>query len=208
VFVAGRRVMSAREDCVLHGDAAAALRQVQGQVCWAPKLGHGSFLTLEFGRPVSVVRPAIEVAATASPRVAAILGRAAVHTHGEWHLWIYACHWAIRRADSDHDVASSDRTDAPDLPEVLSSLARWPLSAITVNPDDASTGFEFGEPSKLVLRTWPKVAWPLAEQWLLYAPDGTVLTVRESGQFSLGPADQAHDEWRALRTTANDRSGS
>jgi hypothetical protein len=54
------------------------LINIKGQNAWGAKLGHGSFLTIEFGK-----------ALMPNPETGAI--------HGEWHLWIYMCSWRIEK---------------------------------------------------------------------------------------------------------------
>ena len=53
--------------------------QIVGRNAWQVGVGHGSFITMEFGEPAIGKPP--------SKRV-----------HGEWHLWIYSCSWRIEKS--------------------------------------------------------------------------------------------------------------
>src|SRR6202044_1321814 len=69
---------------------------ILGKPCWDVKPGHGSFLTLEFGKPHLVVREPIAAKKARSAKVRSHLARRYVHVCGEWHLWIYGCDWEVR----------------------------------------------------------------------------------------------------------------
>lgn len=56
-------------------DLSMAVNNLVGQEAWDVKLGHGSFITMEFGKPTK--------------------GKMDLVPHGEWHLWIYMCSWRI-----------------------------------------------------------------------------------------------------------------
>jgi hypothetical protein len=66
-----------------------AFAPVTGLPAWNVRKGHGSFLTLEFGKPHLVVRQPIVAAPEASDEVRTALRHRSVYPHGEWHLWIY-----------------------------------------------------------------------------------------------------------------------
>jgi hypothetical protein len=71
------------------------VRRLYGKPCWGVKPGFGSFLTLEFGKPNLEVREPLVASKAASERVRQALARRRVQVHGEWHLWIYCCHWEV-----------------------------------------------------------------------------------------------------------------
>src|ERR1700676_478999 len=66
-----------------------------GLPAWFIQRGHGSFLTLEFGAPHLEIREPKVVRPDMDERVAALLRRRQVSLGGEWHLWIYCCHWRV-----------------------------------------------------------------------------------------------------------------
>lgn len=70
------------------------VRRLYGEPCWGVKPGVGSFLTLEFGKPIcKCVSQSSQPRAL--PRAFDKLWRAGKSVHGEWHLWIYCCHWEV-----------------------------------------------------------------------------------------------------------------
>lgn len=71
------------------------VRRLYGEPCWGVKPGVGSFLTLEFGKPNLQVREPVVATKGASASVRQTLARRQVRVHGEWHLWIYCCHWEV-----------------------------------------------------------------------------------------------------------------
>jgi len=56
-----------------------ALKNIIGKRAWGVRLGHGSFITIEFGKP----KPAED------PK--------SVSVYGEWHFWVYLCSWRLER---------------------------------------------------------------------------------------------------------------
>ena len=59
-------------------------------------MGHGSFLTIDFGKLTSTVKK--------------LKNREVTCTFGEWHLWIYTCSWRIDK-DNKPLIASNDPRD-------------------------------------------------------------------------------------------------
>lgn len=102
--------------------------------------------------------------------------------HGEWHLWIYLGTWAIRgpaRGLCTRDVPSRF---------VGQSVCR-----VDIDAQSAATTFVFDD---LELRV--AADDPDDELWLLYVPGGRVLSVRGTGEFTRGPADEPGKPWRSL----------
>ncbi len=66
----------------------AKIKGLPGQKVWGVAIGHGGFLTMEFGRPLF-------------PQ------KANETIHGEWHLWLYGCGWRLEQKGSVI-VASED----------------------------------------------------------------------------------------------------
>ena len=65
--------MATRHD---KAEIQAKMHGLLGQQAWWVRRGQGSFLTMEFGRPVPPAK----------------FGEVA---HGEWHLWLYGCAWRL-----------------------------------------------------------------------------------------------------------------
>jgi hypothetical protein len=71
------------------------VRRLYGKPFWGVKPGHGSFLTLEFGKPNLEIREPTAAGKSASAKVREKLAHRSVQVHGEWHLWIYCCNWEV-----------------------------------------------------------------------------------------------------------------
>src|SRR5882757_6558379 len=87
----------------------SAFKRLYGKPCWGVKQGHGSSLTLEFGKPHLEIRDPIVARAGASKKVRASLERREVYVHGDWHLWIDCCAWEVLL--NNKQLAHSESTD-------------------------------------------------------------------------------------------------
>jgi len=143
--------------------------------------GHGSFLTLEFGQPRLEVSEHTEKARVGRRR------RRVVAVYGDWHLWVYCCHWFVFR-DGER-VGYSEGTDAS-IGRAVRTLDGQRLTGVAVNQLPGRSVFTFDLGATLHTRPYsaPRTD-PLLEQWSLYEPGGTVLTLRGDGRCSRGPGD-------------------
>lgn len=57
-----------------------------GEAPWEVSVGHGSFVTLQFGAPLPPTPEGF--------------------VHGEWHLWVYGCAWRLQ--DAERVIASCE----------------------------------------------------------------------------------------------------
>ena len=76
------------------------------------KPGHGSFITLEFGEPRLEIREPREAKPDSTPKLRELFARRKVTIRGEWHLWVYSCHWSI--FNTDKLIGCSDDVDSFD----------------------------------------------------------------------------------------------
>lgn len=165
-----------------------------GQRCWLVRQGHGSFLTLEFGEPNLRVREA-------QPN-SKHLKRPTVTVQGDWHLWIYICHWRIMEAGDE--IAWSESPD-----EVIAKGTRaidgQMLMDLAIDPQTGASQFRFELGT--VLHLSPLDAE--SELWMLYAPDGNVLSARGDGHYTWHAGTQNPDDsnWLAIPDPANRRIG-
>jgi hypothetical protein len=144
-------------------EAHRRIRPLLGQRAWDVRRGIGSYVTMEFGRPL----PPAE-----SGRV-----------YGEWHLWIMMAAWRLETADRVI-VGSEDQG----LEEALARLDGRPLTGVTIRPPALETRFDF---DGLRLETFPIYRTDPEDgdydNWLLWLGDEDVLvatselTVRPSG---------------------------
>ncbi len=72
---------------------------IYGKPCWGLRQGHGSFLLLEFGQPSLVIREPRRIESR-NKKVVSRSEQRIVTVRGEWHLWIYCCHWQILPKDA------------------------------------------------------------------------------------------------------------
>ncbi len=168
---------------------------ILGKPAWQVKKGHGSFLTFEFGKPSLNVREPKAPYPEMSDRVHELRGRRLVTVRGEWHLWIYCCHWEIR--SKDKFLSHNESPDAV-IDEAASFLDGQILESVTVLPD-ASTIFQFDLGGTLKTRPWEeKGDEEVYEQWMLYEPSGMVFEILSDVTYSHFPGNASPDEIDSL----------
>jgi hypothetical protein len=124
---------------------------------WKVKLGHGSFLTFEFGRRV----------------------KDRGHVHGEWHLWVYQSNWELLHGS--RQLANSD-SDRRVISVSVRRLEDAPLNKVSFEPADRRSTFVFGDfrlvvsPADYLDRVDDR-----DEYWLLFMPNKDVLSVGPAG---------------------------
>jgi hypothetical protein len=143
---------------------SAIIRPLLGQPAWGAALGVGSFLTIEFGD----IAPSAE-------------GERKIH--GEWHLWV--CHCAWRIDTSDAVIAGSDDEPAT-MRDAIECLNGQVLRSVQLFPPGPDAKLLFGE--SVVLNLFPINSSGEYEYWMLFTPDGNVLTVGEDKGWSVEPA--------------------
>jgi len=175
-----------------------AFASVIGLPAWFVRKGYGSFLTLEFGTPHLRIREPIVASPGAGARIRAVLQRRKVTPHGDWHLWIYVCHWRV--LSNGAQVAWSEASD-----EEICAAAReidgQLLTNVEVDPTQGTSAFRFDQGASV--QTWPYDDGNGDEQWMLYMKSGDFFTYRGDGCFSLGPGSETLDAktWQPLRPT-------
>jgi hypothetical protein len=87
--------------------------------------GQGSILTFEFGAPHLSIHEPIANPLTENPNIRRRLQRRHVTPHGEWFLWIYACHWLC----SEHGIDQST-DESPDVDIIMAANLDRPLSPL------------------------------------------------------------------------------
>jgi hypothetical protein len=120
---------------------------VIGQAAWGVALGHGSFVTIEFGPPVTDGK-----------------------THGTWHFWVHCCAWRLETPD---DVLVYSEDDRSRLEQVLPLLEGAVLEGVEINLPGGDTVLQFG--GRLLLRLMPIYA-ETYEHWFLYTPEGVLVS--------------------------------
>src|SRR5258706_10878126 len=151
--------------------------KVYGKPCWGVKQGHGSFLTLEFGKPHLEIHEPIVARDGASKKVRGNLTRREVYIHGDWHLWIYCCAWEVLL--NDKQVAHNESSDSR-IARAANFLNGQKLVRFSMAPRGTHCCFEFDLCGVLKTRPYSRTD----EQWLFYEPTGKVLTLRADRRYS------------------------
>lgn len=129
------------------------IKPILGKKAWAVSLGIGSFVTMEFGSPVSS------------------LGKLK-YPCGEWHLWITHCAW---RLEKGNEVMAAAEDPRPKLQNAIQCMEGLALHSVHVTPPALETVFVFDD--KVVLRLFPIYSGEDYEHWMLYTPDRRVLVI-------------------------------
>lgn len=139
-------------------DSARAIEKRLAPLCgqrpWKVELGHGSFVTLDFGEKRT--RDG--------------------NTRGEWHFWVYCCAW---RLDEGENVVAGSGDDRAALAPKIAALTGRALQAIEVTAPAGQTVLRFEGDATLTL--FPMAT--ASEDYQVYFPDGEVLVVGPAGSW-------------------------
>jgi hypothetical protein len=161
------------------------IKPVLGLPAWGVKQGHGSFLTFEFGPPK------LEVTERHSPEKGL---RRSAYVQGQWHLWIYCCHW--RALQDESQVAWSEDNDQV-IGRATATLNAQKLVGVCVDPDNGRSSFNFDLGG--ALETWPYGVDLTEEQWKILT-DNKSFAYRADGQYACGPSTAPDlERWLPLR---------
>ena len=162
---------------------ATFMEPILGLTAWGVKQGHGSFLTFEFGQPKLEIKEHLS------------RSRRSAYVHGQWHLWIYCCHWRITQ-DGTQLACSED--DEKTIGRAIAALNGQNLISVSVQSDQRSSEFMFDLGG--LLETWPYGEDPTDEQWMIYS-ENEVFSLNASGDYALGPGNTPSDvkRWSPLR---------
>ena len=135
-----------------------------GQQAWGVSLGHGSFITMEFGKQREQ------------------RGR----IHGEWHLWVYGCAW---RLEEPGRVLAASEDGRERLANAVPRLELLELRQFEVSPPALDTTFTFD--GDVVLRLFSDYSDREGmESWMLFTPDDNVLVVGAGGKWVFHPSSE------------------
>lgn len=132
------------------------------------EFGHGSFITMDFGRDIPI-------------RVKTRKGLS-TRCHGEWHLWKYMCAWRIDK-DKKPLVGSNDTREK--IENALCELKDKNLESVEILNHAFDTKLIFGNDIELFLFSF--YTQDDYEQWMLFTP--------ERKTFTAGPGSQWSYEW-------------
>ncbi len=146
------------------------LDPILGQKPWSVWLGMGSLLTLEFGK--------------AREQQTRRRGTILV---GEWRLWIYMAAWRLETADV---VLIGSEDPRPKIQRELKHLEDVVLRSVNLVAPSLETHFIFER--GIILNVFP-VYSEHEDHWMLFAPDGYVLTIGPASTWSYARADMPLD---------------
>ena len=128
-----------------------------GRKAWGASLGHGSFITVEFG-----VQPIDD------------------RKRSEWHLWVYCCAWYI---SDEGTLLAACEDHAEKMRTAIELINGLTLTNIELILPGLETKFHFGD--RLALHTFPMYTDDNdAEQWMLFTPDDKVLVIGPSNNWA------------------------
>ena len=133
------------------------------------KQGHGSFITLDFGRELSE-----EINTRAGIKI---------RYYGEWRLWVYMCAWRI---DINQIPCAGSEDAREKIEKCLSELAQMELNKITILNNAFDTKMTFGN-IDLHLFSFNTTEH---EQWMLFTPNNKVFTAGPGSEWSYDDAQK------------------
>ena len=159
-----------------------SLRGVVGSICWGIESSRLTNLSMNFGEPrLRILREPCKSKSRVE-ECSSDERRRLITVRGQWWVWVYVAYWRILRAGRTRaSTSSSNRHTA----EALRSLDGQRLIDVEVGATTMSTTFVFDLDTILEVR---RRAPNDDEIWLLYEPDGYVLSVRGDGTFDREPA--------------------
>ena len=161
---------------------AKVFANIIGKPAWLVRRGFASYLTFEFGEPHLEFREPIPESRFE------FLRRQNISVRGDWHLWIHSCDWRVTVDGAE--VSHSESAD-PLIDAAARALDSRLLLAIDVDRTGACRfKFELGG----LLETTPYDTDREADQLLLFAPDGNVLTLRGDAKYRWGPGSLKPDQ--------------
>lgn len=140
---------------------------LRGKKPWGIRVGHGSFLTMEFGKPEADQSPPPPTA------------------HGEWHLWLYLCNWRI---ESQEAVLSGSQDERPQMQRSIETAVFDEVRTIAVSGLSHDLVIEFKSGTRML--TFSSSSSHEQEQWMLFAPDGNCLGVYGDGTWEYTARNQ------------------
>jgi hypothetical protein len=157
-----------------------AFKPLRKLPCWQAERGYGSFLTMEFGNPSLEIREPKKPLEKVSIKVKKVLERRNITVKGDWHLWIYCCDWGVFEGND----LIGDCSKKKSMDRAAAQLNGQMLKKVRVYKN-GRTDFKFEYGTLLMTRPYDKDS----EQWMLFEPNGNVLTFKADGNISYQPAD-------------------
>lgn len=111
--------------------------------------------------------------------------------HGEWHLWIFCCHWVIELKDKLSAHSESSRTE---IERALVNLQGQMITNVSVDPVKGASLFEFDLGGSV--HTWRydvrNSEGEPYQNWMFFEmSDHRVLTYYSTGDYRYGPSNSS-----------------
>ena len=134
------------------------------------KLGHGSFITMDFGRDIT------EVYNTRNgPKT---------RYFGEWHFWVYMCAWRI---DKEGVPIAGCEDSREKIEATLSELSIRKLKKVEILNNAFDVKFIFEDDMELHLFSFYTAE---NNQWMLFTPENKTFTAGPGCDWSYSDSDQ------------------
>lgn len=150
--------------------ASNLFKNIKGVKPTRAKQGHGSFITIDFGRDFSE-----EIKTRAGIKI---------RHYGEWRLWIYMCAWRI---DINKTPCAGSEDSREKIESCLSELGQRELNEVAILNDAFDAKFTFGKDLELNLFSFKTTE---DEQWMFFTPENKVFTAGPRNQWSYDDANK------------------
>jgi hypothetical protein len=172
----------------MNKDFQQVIKNIVGEPCWGVKPGHGTSLTLEFGKPRLEVREPRAAAVPVSKKLRQNLARRRVSIIGEWHLWICWSDWELYRKGKRLGDSSTRRS----MQRAVDFLDGQKLTRFSILPQRVQSIFVFDLGATLKVFQRDKNS----DQWMIFGPYNKVLVLRSDGRYSYDRFDRPVDEMK------------
>ena len=146
-----------------------------GEISWSVKLGHGSYVTIEFGQPHLHIREPIKT--TSGGRVGELLSQRKVSIVGDWHFWIQDTDWRATNGDKQCDSNSTSN----EIEKVLSGIDGQRLVSAEVKSGVLELNFDLGA----LISIFPSQE-PDLDLWTLYRFQSEHVSCRSDNSIVVG----------------------
>jgi hypothetical protein len=155
-----------------------SFKPVYGIPCWGVRWDPQLNVSLNFGSPSLKIREPYKTKSR-SNMIKRLAARRQITIRGEWRLWVYGSYWKIFMK-GEQFASSSSPIRKKEI--AIGNLEGQKLTRVDVELRNGKTKFEFDLGGILEVRRFD--AESDLELWLLYQPDGYVLSCTGDGKLS------------------------
>ncbi len=154
---------------------------MSGLCCWNLQNVHGSWISLNFGKPHLVIE---EPKPTSSSERRRELRNATLR--GDYWLWLELCHWNITFKNKDIANSESDKTE---IRKALSVIDGQILNKIEITANPVTTNFFFDLGG--IIHTHQYDEQDNDGLWHYYCDDGYVYSLLDNGKLEYGKGNES-----------------